>query len=178
MNAYDARAELDLQAKIFVRLSKDTQVASAFGEFEEHKAGERIETTVGRITLNGVLPDDYPYLNYELNKSEVSRLIEDCCNRYTASQMEPILDGLKDAGFHYATRAGVTVSVYDATVPPNKPEILAAADKKVEAIDEDYEMGLMSDEERHKQVVDIWNDANEEVGNAMAENFDSSTPST
>jgi DNA-directed RNA polymerase subunit beta' len=176
MNAYDARAELDLQAKIYVRLGKDTQLATSFGVFEEHKAGERIQTTVGRITFNAVLPDDYPFLNYEMNKSEVSRLIEDCCNRYTTSQMEPILDGLKDAGFHYATRAGVTVSVYDATVPPNKPEILAEADKKVEAIDEDYEMGLMSDEERHKQVVDIWNDANEEVGNAMAENFDKFNP--
>ena len=90
--------------------------------------------------------------------------------------MPAILDGLKDAGFHYATRAGVTVSVYDATVPPNKGEILAKADAKVAAIDEDYEMGLMSQEERHKQVVDIWNEANEEVGEAMAENFDKFNP--
>ena len=92
------------------------------------------------------------------------------------SEMEPILDGLKSAGFHYATRAGLTVSVYDATIPPQKGEILAEADEKVAAIDEDYEMGLMSDEERHKQVVDIWNAANEEVGDAMAANFDKFNP--
>ena len=98
------------------------------------------------------------------------------CNRYELSSVPAILDGLKDAGFHYATRAGVTVSVYDATVPPNKAEILAAADEKVAAIDEDYEMGLMSPDERHKQVVDIWNAANEEVGEAMAENFDKFNP--
>ena len=176
MNAYDARAELDLQAKIWVRLSKDTQVATAYNMFEDHKAGERIETTIGRITFNNVLPEDYPYLNYEMNKKEISRLVEDVCNRYELSSVPPILDGLKDAGFHYATRAGVTVSVYDATVPPNKGEILAAADEKVAAIDEDYEMGLMSQEERHKQVVDIWNAANEEVGEAMAENFDKFNP--
>ena len=151
-------------------------VASAFGEFEEHKAGERIQTTIGRITFNAVLPDDYPFLNYEMNKTEISRLVEDCCNRYKTSEMEPILDGLKSAGFHYATRAGVTVSVYDATIPPQKDEILAAADKRVEAIDEDYELGLMSDEERHKKIVDIWNEANEEVGDAMAENFDKFNP--
>jgi DNA-directed RNA polymerase subunit beta' len=175
-NAYDARADLDLQAKIFVRLTRDTKVATSFGVFEDHAAGERIEMTVGRIIFNDVLPDDYPFLNYEMNKSEVSRLIEDCCNRYSTSQMEPILDGLKSAGFHYATRAGVTVSVYDATVPPSKGEILKDADQKVDAIDEDYEMGLMSDEERHKQVVDIWNEANEEVGNAMADNFDKFNP--
>ena len=176
MNAYDARAELDLQAKIWVRLSKDTQVATAYNTFEDHKAGERIETTIGRITFNNVLPEDYPYLNYEMNKKEISRLVEDVCNRYELSSVPPILDGLKDAGFHYATRAGVTVSVYDATVPPNKGEILAAADEKVAAIDEDYEMGVMSQEERHKQVVDIWNAANEEVGEAMAENFDKFNP--
>ena len=68
------------------------------------------------------------------------------------------------------------MSVYDATIPPSKPAILAQADERVAAIDEDYEMGLMSNEERHKQVVDIWNDANEEVGEAMAENFDKFNP--
>ncbi len=176
MNAYDARADLDLQAKIWVRLRRDARIATAFGEFEDHKAGERIETTVGRIIFNDVLPDDYPFLNYEMNKKEISRLVEDVCNRYALSEVPPILDGLKDAGFHYATRAGVTVSVYDATVPPNKAEILAAADAKVAAIDEDYEFGLMSDDERHKQVVDIWNEANEEVGEAMAANFDKFNP--
>lgn len=176
LNAYDARADLDLQAKIFVRLSEDTRVATAFGQFEDHAAGERIQTTVGRIVFNNVLPDNYPFLNYEMNKKEISRLVEDVTNSYALSEVPPILDGLKDAGFHYATRAGVTVSVYDATVPPNKGEILAEADAKVSAIDEDYEMGLMSNEERHKQVVDIWNLANEEVGEAMAENFDKFNP--
>ena len=176
MNAYNARADLDLQAKIEVRLRVDCQVATAFGTIEEHKAGERIQTTVGRIIFNNALPMDYPFLNYEMNKKEISRLVEDVTNRYELSEIPPILDALKDAGFHYATLAGVTVSVYDATVPPNKAEILAAADEKVAAIDADYEIGLMSDDERHKQVVDIWNEANEEVGEAMAENFDKFNP--
>ena len=176
LNAYDARADVDLQAKIYVRLTRDTKVATAFNTFEEHKAGERIQTTIGRITFNNVLPDDYPFLNYGMNKSEVSRLVEDVCNRYSASEVPPVLDGLKAAGFHYATRAGITVSVFDATIPPSKSEILAAADEKVAAIDEDYEMGLMSREERHHQVIDIWNEANDEVGEAMADNFDRFNP--
>ena len=176
MNAYNARADLDLQAKIQVRLRVDCQVATAFNTFEDRKAGERIETTVGRIIFNNTLPMDYPYLNYEMNKKEISRLVEDVTNRYDMSEVPPILDGLKDAGFHYATLAGVTVSVYDATVPPNKGEILAAADERVAEIDASYEMGLMSSEERHKQVVDIWNEANEQVGDAMAENFDKFNP--
>ena len=176
LDAYDARADVDMQAKIIVRLTKDTKVATAFGKFEEHKAGERIETTIGRIAFNNVLPEDYPFLNYGMNKSEVSRLVEDVCNRYSASEVPPVLDGLKAAGFHYATRAGITVSVFDASIPPTKAAILEAADKKVDAIDEDYEMGLMSREERHHQVIDIWNAANDEVGEAMADNFDRFNP--
>ena len=176
MNAYDARADVDLQARVQVRLTRDTRVASAYGVYEDRKAGERIETSIGRMIFNDVLPDDYPYLNYEMNKSEIGRLVEDVCNRYSLSEVPPILDGLKHAGFHYATKSGLTVSVYDATVPPAKTDILAAADEKVSAIDEDYEMGLMSDDERHRQVVEVWNEANEEVGQAMADNFDHYNP--
>ncbi len=176
LTAYEARADLDLQAKIEVRLRVPCKVATAFEQYEEHLAGDRIVTTAGRIIFNEVLPSDFPFLNYEMNKKEISRLVEKVCNTYELSELPSILDGLKDAGFHYATRAGVTVSVYDATIPPNKGEILAAADEKVAAIDEDYEMGLMSDEERHKQVVDVWNEANEEVGDAMADNFDRFNP--
>ena len=176
MNAYDSRAEVDLQARIIVRLLEDTLVETSYGEFQEYKAGERIETTIGRITFNSVLPSDHAYVNFEMNKREIARLVEDCCNRYTVTQMPAILDGLKSIGFHYATRAGVTVSVFDATIPTEKEEILAVADKKVAAIDSDYELGLMSTDERHRQVVDIWNAANEEVGEAMANNFDKFNP--
>ncbi|MDR1421957.1 MAG: DNA-directed RNA polymerase subunit beta' [Coriobacteriales bacterium] len=176
LNAYDARAGVDLQARIQVRLSRDTVVATAYNTFEEHRAGERIETSVGRIIFNGVLPDEHEFINFAMNKKEVARLVEDCTNRYLVSQMPDILDGLKRIGFHFATLAGVTVSVYDATIPPQKEAILAAADKKVATIDADYELGLMSGEERHRQVVDIWNEANEEVGVAMADNFDRFNP--
>ena len=143
VNAHDAHADVDLQAKIWVRLPKDTQVATAFHTYEEHKAGTRLETTIGRIIFNNVFPDDYPFMNYQMNKKEIGRLVEDVCNRYDLADVPPILDGLKETGFHYATLAGITVSVYDATVPPNKKEILDDAEAKVDAIDEDYEMGLM-----------------------------------
>ncbi|MDD6289575.1 MAG: DNA-directed RNA polymerase subunit beta' [Eggerthellales bacterium] len=176
MSAYDARADVDLQAKIWVRLRVDCKVATSYGVLEDHKAGDRIQTTIGRIIFNNILPMDYEFLNYEMNKKEIGRLVEDVTNRYPLSQVPPILDGLKENGFHYATRAGLTVSVYDATIPPSKGQILAEADAKVDAIDEDYEMGLMSNEERHKQVIDVWTAANDAVGDAMAENFDKFNP--
>ena len=176
LTAYDSRADVDLQAKIFVRLSRDTDVETSFGVYEPKKAGDRIETTVGRITFNSVLPKEHPFVNFEMNKKAIARLVEDCSNRYKVSDMPAILDGLKAMGFHYATRAGITVSVYDATVPPEKGALLAAADAKVAKIDEDYEFGLMSHDERHRQVVDIWQKANEDVGEAMARNFDKFNP--
>ena len=175
-NAYDSRADVDLQAKIKVRLKYDTKVEVEYGVYDERKAGELIETTIGRIIFNGVLPKDHAYINHIMDKGEVSKLIEDCANRYPTPEMMQILDGLKAIGYHYATRAGITVSVYDATIPPQKDEILTAADAEVDAVQEDYEMGFMSDAERHRKVVDIWTRATDEVGDAMGENFDRFNP--
>ena len=175
-NTYEARADLDLQAKIIVRLPKDTVIATAYKQYEHHKAGERIETTVGRIVFNKILPDDFEFLNYGMDKSQVTILVEEVCNRYPLSEVPAILDGLKAAGFHYATRAGVTVSVYDATIPPTKEKILADADNQVANIEEEYEMGLMSDEERRKQVISVWETTTDVVGKAMNDNFDRFNP--
>ena len=176
LDAFEAGTGLDIQAKISVRATRDFKLAKSFTDFDVVKAGERFETSIGRIIFNNVLPEDHQFVNYVVNKKEIGRLIEECSNRYDVSEMPAILDGLKNAGYHYATKAGITVSIFDATMPPNKAELLAAADAKVDAIDEDYEMGLMSPEERHKQVVDIWNDTTEEIGEAMAANFDQYNP--
>ena len=176
LDEFEAGTGVDIQARISVRAMRDMQIAKSFSDFETVKAGERFETSIGRIIFNNVLPEDHQFVNYVVNKKEIGRLIEECSNRYDVSDMPAILDGLKNAGYHYATKAGITVSVFDATMPPNKAELLAAADAKVDAIDEDYEMGLMSPEERHKQVVDIWNDTTEEIGEAMAANFDQYNP--
>ncbi len=176
LDAFEAGTGLDIQARISVRATRDFKLAKSFTEFDEVKAGERFETSIGRIIFNNVLPEDHQFVNYVVNKKEIGRLIEECSNRYEVSEMPAILDGLKNAGYHYATKAGITVSIFDATMPPNKADLLAAADAKVDAIDEDYEMGLMSPEERHKQVVDIWNDTTEEIGEAMAANFDQYNP--
>ena len=143
------------------------------------KAGERIETTIGRIIFNDVLPGGLSRSSTtQMNKKEIGRLVEDVLEPLRrCPTCRTILDGLKAAGYHYATRAGITVSVYDATMPPNEGRASwPLPTPRSTAIDEDYEMGLMSPEERHKQVVDIWNDATEEVGEAMAANFDSYNP--
>ncbi len=176
MLAYDSRSGVDLQATIQVRLTDDVTVESPSGEFVEMKAGERIETTVGRITFNRSLPEDYPYVNHEIDKKGISRIVEDCANRYSTSQMGVTLDELKRLGFHYATRAGLTVSVYDAVIPKEKDAILDGAQGTVDTITGQYDRGLITDDERHRQVVDVWTRATDDVGEAMAANFEKFNP--
>jgi DNA-directed RNA polymerase subunit beta' len=177
--AYDNRS-VDLQARIQVRLDEDLleeSIDDAGNAVETaRKKGERMTTTVGRLTFNKSLPEDYPFVNREVDKKGVSRIVEDCSNRYSTTQMAAILDEIKRLGFHYATRAGITVSVYDVKVPPEKAELLAAGDVKVDEIEKQYDRGLITRDERHRQIVDVWTATTEDVGDAMAANFDKFNP--
>ncbi len=184
--AYDNRT-VDLQAAIEVRLTEDVVEEYDLGEeageeangqlgTRDRKAGERIKTTIGRITLNRSLPEDHAYINHEVDKKGVARIVDECSVRYSTVQMGEILDELKRLGFHYATRAGVTVSVYDVAVPAEKPQLLAEADLKVAEIEEQFGMGLITRDERHRKIVEVWTDATEDVGRAMADNFDKFNP--
>jgi DNA-directed RNA polymerase subunit beta' len=178
--AYDSRAGLDLQALITVRLTRDI-VEEHIDEagklvYRERKAGERIETTVGRITFNRSLPPDYPFVNHSVDKKQIARIVEDCSNTYSTIQMAATLDEVKRLGFHYATRAGVTVSVSDAEIPAAKAEIIAEAERRVAQVEQQFDRGLITHEERHRQIIDIWTEATEHVGDAMAENFDKFNP--
>jgi len=151
-------------------------VEAETGVYEEMKAGDRMETTVGRITFNRSLPSDYPYINHDVDKKGISRIVEDCSVIYSTTQMGAILDEVKRLGFHYATRAGVTVGVYDAIVPEAKPEIIGRAEEDVEKIEQQYDRGLITKDERHRQIVEVWTRATDEVGDAMAAGFDKFNP--
>ena len=179
-NAYQARAGLALNDPILVRLSRDTVVWDKFNHEdapEAHKAGTRITTTVGRIILNAVLPDDYPFVNFQMKKKDVGSLVNDCCDKYPMSQVEIVLDGLKSVGFHYATRAGLTISVWDAVIPREaKAEILAASDAAVAEIDEQAEEGLITMDERRRAVIDVWNVAAKDVAKEMEKGFTQENP--
>ena len=179
-NAYQARAGLELNAPIVVRLSQDTVVWDSFNHADQpeaHKAGTRITTTVGRIILNAVLPQDYPFVNFQMKKKDVGLLVNDCCDKYPISQVEIVLDGLKSVGFHYATRAGLTISVWDAVIPREaKAEILAASDAAVEEIDEQAEEGLITMDERRRAVIDVWNVAAKDVAKEMEKGFTRENP--
>ena len=179
-NAYQARSGLNLHDPIDVRLSADTVVWDKFGHAdseEPHAAGTRIRTTVGRCILNQVLPADYPFINFQMKKKDVASLVNDCCDRYPLALVETILDGLKSVGFHYATRAGLTISVWDAVIPEEaKAEILAKADAEVADIDEQAEEGLVTIDERRRQVIEVWTKAAQDVAKETEKGFGRDNP--
>ena len=189
--AYDARNQVDIQARVLVRVSsadanceeggrKIFRTYSARGEAKDYDVTDhavRFETTVGRVIFNRqCLPADYPYMNYKMVKGDVSALVNDCCDRYSTAEVEPILDAIKHSGFHYATRAGLTISVWDAAIPDDKPALLEDAQAKVDQINEYYEDGFLSERERHAEVINAWTECTDTLGSKMLDGFDEDNP--
>ena len=122
--AYD-RGELDLQAKIDVRLRDVTPpLGSATPEGWQPGMPLRLTTTLGRCFFNETLPADFPFVNYEVAKKQLSAIVNELAESYPKVEVAQALDALKDAGFHWATRSGVTIAIEDVVAPPNKREIL------------------------------------------------------
>ena len=191
LHAVEANSELDLQAKAVIRISAEDantydgdralfRVMTAKGKFEDIDVTEgyqRLETTVGRVIFNRqCLPADYPFINYKMVKSDIGALVNDCCDRYTLAEVEPILDAIKYTGFHYATVAGLTVSVWDAVIPGDKPQLLKDAQEKVDEINEYYEDGFLSERERHVEVVNAWTECTDTLGTEMLAGFAEDNP--
>jgi DNA-directed RNA polymerase subunit beta' len=143
-----------------------------------------IATTAGRALLNAeiiralekAVGDDfrfehYQYQNRVLTKREMTDFISDLVDTYGATAISEVLDTIKDLGFTYATRAGVTISKNDIVTPPDKEEILAGYEEQVAKAQRNYDRGLITEEERHEQVVALWNKATDEVGEAMMKNL-------
>ena len=189
--AFDNRDNLDIQANIKVRVcAQDANVVEdgrrIFRTYDKWNSpmdydvtdhAVRIETTVGRVIFNTqCLPADYPFINYKMNKGDIKKLVNDACDRYSTADVEPILDAIKETGFHYATVAGLTVSVWDAVIPPEKQEMLDEAQDKVDEINEYYEDGFLSEGERHVEVVNAWTECTNELGSKMLEGFAEDNP--
>jgi DNA-directed RNA polymerase subunit beta' len=151
--------------------------------------GGHVLTTVGRIIYNDKIeraleealgeqfdPTLYTFVNQSMRKKDTTKLVDDLVQAYGAASISQVLDAFKDIGFHYATKSGVTISKNDVQIPPSKPEILARYDKRLVAIEAQYEDGEMDQEERHEAVVKLWNDATNEVAQAMTENLDELNP--
>lgn len=149
----------ELQAKIKVRYK-----------------GEMLETTIGRLIFNEVIPDELGYYNKLMDKKALAQLVDRCYRKLGYSKTAELLDGMKKLGYRYANQAGITIGIADITVPPKKKILLEEADKQVEKIETQFRRGLISEEERYNQVIAIWDKVTKEVTNALMEHLDRFNP--
>jgi DNA-directed RNA polymerase subunit beta' len=165
--AFD-RGEISLQSKVKIRFD-DIVPPLELELGEDWEDGQKItlETTLGRALFNDTLPADYPFVNYEVGKKAMGAIINDLAERYTKVEVAASLDALKDTGFHWATRSGVTVSIDDVTTPPEKVQILSGYEAQAAKVQKQFERGLVTDEERRQELIEIWTQAANEVGKAM-----------
>ncbi len=175
------RGALSVRAKIRVRLTQlrppaDIE-AELFGD-EGWKPGDAwtADTTLGRVMFNELLPLGYPFVNEQMHKKVQARIVNDLAERYPMIVVAQTVDKLKDAGFYWATRSGVTVSMADVLVPPQKQEILDRYEKEADAIEKKYQRGALNHDERNEALVKIWQDATEEVGKALREHYPERQP--
>src|SRR5688500_5518491 len=174
--AFD-RGEISMQSKIRIRLDGIVPPLELElgGEWEEGQS-LTLETTLGRALFNDTLPADYPYVNYEVGKKALGAIVNDLAERYTKVAVAASLDAIKDTGFHWATRCGVTVSIEDVVTPANKTEILADFESQASKVQKQFERGLVTDEERRQELIEIWTQASNDVAKAMESNFDRTNP--
>ncbi len=176
IQAYDAGL-LDLQARVKIRFD-DVTPPNGVTPPEGWEPGQPLllETTLGRAHFNEALPERYPFVDYEVAKKQLSAIVNDLAERYPKVQVAATLDALKASGFHWATRAGVTISIGDVVTPPGKAEILNTYEGKAEKVQQQYEKGLITDDERRQELIEIWTRATNEVAEAMEAHFPPTNP--
>ncbi|HET7474840.1 MAG TPA: DNA-directed RNA polymerase subunit beta' [Dermatophilaceae bacterium] len=179
--AFDA-GELSLGSRIKIRLL-DAVPPAGFALPEGVQAGESgvvpsliVETTLGRAIFNQTLPTDYPFVDVAVDRKRLSLIVNDLAERYTKVQVAASLDALKETGFYWATRSGSTVSVSDVVTPPRKAEILEGYETKAAKVQTQYERGLITDDERRQELIEIWTQATNEVAKEMETNLPTSNP--
>src|SRR5450631_3532652 len=135
-----------------------------------------VETTLGRAIFNETLPLDYPFINDTVDKKRLSLIVNDLAERYTKAQVAASLDALKETGFSWATRSGATVAISDVVTPPRKIEILEGYEDKAAKVQTQYERGLITDDERRQELIEIWTQATNEVAKEMEANLPHTNP--
>ncbi|MGO1551521.1 MAG: DNA-directed RNA polymerase subunit beta', partial [Micrococcaceae bacterium] len=126
-----------------------------------------VTTTLGKVLFNDLLPEDYPWVDRQATKGTLSALVNDLAERYPMVQTAATLDNLKDAGFHWGTWSGVTVAISDITSDFDKASIMEGYEDQAQKVQSQYDTGLIADEERRSELIDIWNKATDEVAEAM-----------
>ncbi len=175
-----ANKDIQMHAKIKVRMEREVDGV------KKHKI---IDTTIGRILFNQIIPQDLGYVdrtnpetmfdlevNFVVMKKNIGDIIARTINLHDLSETATLLDNIKAIGYKYSTLAAITVSVADVIVPESKPQLLAEADKKVDEITKQYKRGLLSENERYNSVIKVWTETTDKVTDEMVKNFGEMNP--
>ncbi len=174
--AYE-NGDITLHQKIKVRMSEINEDGT-----EDY---EIIETTMGRLIFNEIVPQDLGFVDrtkpenrfklevdFHVGKKQLKQILEKCINTHGATKTAETLDNIKALGYKYSTKAAMTVSISDMTVPASKKQLLDDAEKTVEKITKDFRRGLTTEEERYKAVIETWKEADDELTHALLSGLD------
>ncbi|MCR5580961.1 MAG: DNA-directed RNA polymerase subunit beta', partial [Pseudobutyrivibrio sp.] len=174
--AYENKA-ITMHARITVRVSKKLSDGTVI-------AGN-VSSTLGRLIFNEIIPQDLGYIDrsnpenelipeidFHVGKKQLKQILEKVINTHGATKTAEVLDDIKAMGYHYSTIAAMTVSISDMTVPPQKPELIAAAEETVDKITRQYKRGLITEEERYREVVDTWKNTDDELTKDLLDGLD------
>ena len=177
--AYD-EGYIGLHSKIKVRMTK---------EIDGEKRSKLIDTTLGKIIFNNPIPQDLGFVDrtdpenafkleveFLVNKKTLGKIIDKCIKVHGVTVASEMLDKIKAQGYKYSTKSGITVAVCDATIPPQKQDMLAQAEERVDAITANYKMGLMSNSERAKSVIKVWEECTNKVAQGLKDNLGKENP--
>ena len=179
MMAYE-NGELGLHAKCHIRVTKEVNGETRTGV---------VHSTLGRMIFNRPIPQDLGFVDRSLpgnefeleidfvtRNTELSQILDRSIKKHGNVVTCEVLDQIKAQGYKYSTRASLSISVYDMTIPPEKAPLIAAAEEKVDRITDLYKLGLLSNEERSKRVVDVWNQCTKDVATALQDGLDTYNP--
>ena len=174
--AYENKA-LTLHSRITVRMFKKLSDGTV--------QSEMIESTLGRFIFNEIIPQDLGYVDrsipenalklevdFHVGKKQLKQILEKVINVHGATKTAEVLDDIKSIGYKYSTRAAMTVSISDMTVPPQKPQMIEEAQNTVDKIMRQYKRGLITDEERYKEVIQTWKETDDELTEALLGGLD------
>ncbi|OZG50615.1 DNA-directed RNA polymerase subunit beta' [Bombiscardovia coagulans] len=181
--------EIDMQAKILLRVPADFVMPKDWqpGELkavdpepgspdvvkeEVFTDGSKLfATNYGRVLFNRTLPVDYPFVNEQVAKGKLAGIVDDIATRYSTAQVAASLDALKDLGFTRAPWSGVTMAFSDIVVPPDRSEIIKEYEGQANKVNSQYDMGLLTNEERRQELINLWTECTDKVADAMRDNF-------
>ena len=174
--AYENKV-ITLQSRIHVRCTKTMPDGT--------ELTGTVESTLGRFLFNEIIPQDLGYVNrsipgnellpevdFLVGKKQLKQILEKVINTHGATKTAEVLDAIKAMGYKYSTRAAMTVSISDMTVPPQKPEMIQKAQDIVDKITKNYKRGLITEEERYKEVVETWKKTDDELTKALLNGLD------